>query len=722
MRITRIEASNILSFARFELNLDSHSTVIVGPNGAGKSNLIKLVDLVTAGMLWADVQTQVPGLHELLEGYATARFRGARPDEETEVRVSVDLSEGRERELLVAYVQAAVYTSLANATQGWDIGYLERWADTHLTWERIAAFGDGAIVMRHPGYQGGQWWYEYEFTHQATTFVWTVGPFGAAEGIVRKGAVPTSRKSVAERLWSAPQSPQEKPGPPVDSFRLEQLLPGEDEQLVLKVEGPQQWPGPRLFRRFAEIAGITEPVPGGRQYSFARVLRRSLETSLRVVSVPTALDGGQIPHAIPGRYAWDDMYAVLPARDPGLLPLRLFRLKNGSATERTRYAAVQELFSRLGPGRHLDLTFDVTPPPAAQPSLMTNAPTSPQAENPRPIGVTVLVEHDDAGVELPIQLTGAGTQEALVLAEALADAAGSVVILDEPALNLQPGWQALIRNLLSTATGQFITITHSPQLVPAGSADDLMRIARLTRTSQSGTLAFRLGHDPSARETARLVKELASMEARSLLFAMGVILVEGETEEGALPIWCARSNVARTRYGPDYHHLEFYSVGGESHFEVFLSYLHGFAVPWVALCDGHAFTPGKHNIMCQVVAASAGTSELPAFISKEVPKISAMNADAFGRLVARAGEEGIYTVARGWTLDDKDAGVSGDESFEAFVEDEHPGALERAKREVGTSKVRQGRWVAERYTCPPAIGDFYGRVLDRFGLAEQPIA
>ena len=52
--------------------------------------------------------------------------------------------------------------------------------------------------------------------------------------------------------------------------------------------------------------------------------------------------------------------------------------------------------------------------------------------------------------------------------------------------------------------------------------------------------------------------------------------------------------------------------------------------------------------------------------------------------------------------------MSGDESFEFFIEGILPGELAKAEAEVGRSKsLREGRRLAENNPCPPQIEDLY---------------
>jgi predicted ATP-dependent endonuclease of OLD family len=159
------------------------------------------------------------------------------------------------------------------------------------------------------------------------------------------------------------------------------------------------------------------------------------------------------------------------------------------------------------------------------------------------------------GHDLPIKFAGAGLWEALLLSATLPEAAGLVAMLDEPARNLHPTLQRRLLAEISGAPGQFILTTHSPYLVPLEPADNAPGIVRFD-ASHAATRSRRFSptDEPGG---AQLRKELAeSADARALLFAQAVILVEGGTELGALSEWFAKSDTAVRRGAPDALNLE----------------------------------------------------------------------------------------------------------------------------------------------------------------------
>ena len=113
------------------------------------------------------------------------------------------------------------------------------------------------------------------------------------------------------------------------------------------------------------------------------------------------------------------------------------------------------------------------------------------------------------------------------------------MILDEPALNLHPTWQHILRASFRTFPGQLILVTHSAELVPMSDERGLASIVRLESAS-SATRAHRLPANTDPQTAAKIARVFTlSADARALIFARGAVLLEGETELGALPGWFA---------------------------------------------------------------------------------------------------------------------------------------------------------------------------------------
>jgi len=481
---------------------------------------------------------------------------------------------------------------------------------------------------------------------------------------------------------------------------------------------------------------------GGQQaFPLAHVLALSLDDGLITLGEQfRGLGIGGTPPQQAGPYAWEALVSPLRSRAPWMLPMRLFELKNGSPPQRARYRAIQKTFTDLAPGRAFDVKFQAVDLERMNPAIVGAgqlaifAATGAEGDGPqsRPgAAVTVVVDRSSAAGlhpdDLPIQLHGAGTWEVLVIAEALVEAEDRFVILDEPALTLHPTWQRALRSRIQNAPGTFLVVTHSADLVPMASAAQLTQLVRIENEG-GATQAHRFPSDLEDEEIARIIREFSlSTDAVSLLFARGVVLLEGDTERGALPKWFESCPAAGSDMTPDDLDLAFFSVGGDKNFRTLVTVLNALAIPWVLICDGAVFDVRKRpHIFEQVLAPGAQTNDLRNYLDQFDPDPSkrAMDTGVF-EYEKRVGQtHGVFTLADGWTTRAKNTKPEtppDDESFEAFLERVAPGKLKDAKDAVGDSKVRRGLWVAENVPCPPEVSDLYQEiitVLQQRGLAS----
>jgi hypothetical protein len=247
------------------------------------------------------------------------------------------------------------------------------------------------------------------------------------------------------------------------------------------------------FRAAASLLGFGVSGAMGQQaYGLSRALRICFAEGVVVLGEQfRGLGvGGTIPWRA-GVYPWELVAGPVPAQDPGFLPLWLFRLKNGAtARDREIFASVQRQFERLAQGRSFDITFaaaqapvPVTGPIGAGQVAIAGGEGDDRSHAGSIITVVGWNKADDGSAgrrERPIQLFGAGTWEALVLAEALARCAGRLTVFDEPAATLHPTWQTALRSELRAAAGQIALITHSPKLAPMDTLADLRRLVRIS--------------------------------------------------------------------------------------------------------------------------------------------------------------------------------------------------------------------------------------------------
>jgi hypothetical protein len=248
-------------------------------------------------------------------------------------------------------------------------------------------------------------------------------------------------------------------------------------------------------------------------------------------------------------------------------------------------------------------------------------------------------------------------------------------------------------------------------------AGDLTRLLRISNDG-GGSRCRRLPRELGAGDVAKITQDFAlSADARALLFSRGAVIVSGPTEHGALPIWCAKSKAAEDLGAPAVRDIGFYSAPGDSGFRTILSVLHGFGIPWVVVCDGKSFdveTNWSNHIFRQIEQAGVDLPELKRFTEREGSggkDQRLMTQALWDEQVTLGACHGVYTLTTGWT--------GNGEAIEAFIEGAAPGKLAEAETEVGKSKIRKGRWVAQQTDCPPEVDDVYRQIIAALRLGTD---
>ena len=534
----------------------------------------------------------------------------------------------------------------------------------------ISPLCHGRLVMMLDARPPARWAMVYEFDFDDKTYHIGVYGRGVAMGSIVEGQADLDRVIQTYRTLEV----NEKMAPSSETWEpvsLSDMLPGGGESVAWEIGTPSGGEMLPLTLELARSLGLA--ADNSRPPDIWWVLRDILGRSLAVTA--------NLRRPPKTTYTLAEAQSGLTVEDAGDLPLELYRRKVGAPEAREAYAQLQERFLSMT-GRRLDIRSDH--------QLVLGSDDSQEAV------LVVEPQVESTSGWIPIENAGAGLWEALVVLAAALPEPGRVVLLDEPATHLHSTWQRLLVQYLKSLN-QVVLITHSAFLVPSETLEDLRRVVRLVPTAE-GTRAVGIGQQTVPEGwRARWRQILAgSTDARSVLFTRGVILVEGETELGALRRWFNDPAVIGSEgAGLDVHNLMVLSVDGDWNFGPHVSYLHTMGVPWVILADGPALAPAYKNGLLRAFAFDETTGERVLTLVGDQPS----ETGPFEEWQHFWRRNGVLTVASTFGIkgsgekhaaDAKDSG-----EIERFLRQLDEELWTTVKSEV-TSKVRRGYVFAER--------------------------
>ncbi|MGB6500837.1 MAG: AAA family ATPase [Thermoplasmata archaeon] len=598
MKITRIEAQNFLSIGVPGLLLPDLEdyTIIVGPNASGKTTLFRALEFV-GGVFTRTVLTPEPFRHNFDPAAEPILKIGVKFSEEervlladlavaaakTEARFASkpDIDNNVAREIageLLHYLRGPFAELFSEKTYFHVRGQDKRMNPLNYFIEFVTT--DGSIFLTHNGLTRSNLlvtgWQQINLGEALVKELEAIYPGILGIGAAKKPLTVAQMSDFGEKVgigWLLARFHSNDPYPAIMSslgvnFNQYDGQPGTAGSDIAKIRT-------YLERRSYALGGIDLINLAAQifQYSLARLSdARSAPTSnplppISKIDPETSLvDGSSVADS-------------------------LFRLKNSPLpAERGRFRILAEAFREFF-NFDVDVVVEthsvqpgaITSSSGALPLAWVDGKVAVQPE-PKPVDVNVAsLRWSDEKTEFPLGVAAAGLYEALLVLFTAICRENSIVLLDEPALNLHPTKQRALVDLISKVSpelgNQVFLVTHSPNLVNAREGLSVIRF-----DSKGGdTVTYRLL--PTADETAdRVIRTLERFPRLvAALFAKKVVLVEGGGEEAALPVW-----FEKLESGSDLpsRGIEFIDVGGVKGFDAHVRVLQAWGVPYRIVADG----------------------------------------------------------------------------------------------------------------------------------------
>jgi predicted ATP-dependent endonuclease of OLD family len=305
------------------------------------------------------------------------------------------------------------------------------------------------------------------------------------------------------------------------------------------------------------------------------------------------------------------------------LALYLHKLRNGNREEKRTFTEINELFFYIAKARlDLRIQFLSENQNYNQPNSSLDLASSPIINNNKKdeVKFTILVTKNGGNNEIPLEYSGAGIQELVLLISLLKipSSEGCILLLDEPAVNLHPIMQKKLLNAFKNIVNdkeqseqninknQIFIISHSSHFIPKEkfSSKSVKRI--YLNDSDYSAISSEIKEENVDNIISMLRMTNFSDNLISSLFAACVILCEGDNDYLALPIWFEKYKKGENSLH-DYN-LILVPLDGWERIEYAISFLESFNIPYVALLDPDTMLNGNKSIFKKLGLGIPGLS------------------------------------------------------------------------------------------------------------------
>ncbi len=289
----------------------------------------------------------------------------------------------------------------------------------------------------------------------------------------------------------------------------------------------------------------------------------------------------------------------------GSLASILFNLKNGRPKDKQKFEKIREKFHKIFSNLELDVI----------------------KENDE-----IKIHTQKSGVESTTYFIGAGILESLLLITHIIAHKGKIIIVDHPELHLHPhAARSLAAVIDESKDMQIILITHSPYFIKIDKTHKIFRFVQENAQTKIFTLPDKFFNDIDYLK----FEHLLDVDSRELFFARKVLLVEGPTEYGAIPIFAKK-----LWYPFDENGISIINVNGKSNFSIFAQLCESFQIPYLMLADGDAEEelrkiPIKYRREKTYILKQDFEAILPETLRQDAQKVVGNSKPRIGKYVAK---------------------------------------------------------------------------------------
>ena len=273
------------------------------------------------------------------------------------------------------------------------------------------------------------------------------------------------------------------------------------------------------------------------------------------------------------------------AADGSNLSSFLLGLKTSPApADRERFESIREAFKGVFAPEKLRLDVILERPEH-------EADTVGKPHLRRTFAAPTAVIADESGEQFPAADAGAGVRESIYMLALVLGSRDSVILLDEPSINMHPGLaRAILGEICGNDGNQILITTHSPAIVGFMAFEKSSKVLYVRNAGSSSTVRALDGESFERFDRDR--RRLRHLIDPAIFFAKCVVLVEGPSDQSLLAGVAEYKANEDQKYNLARRNIAILNINGEGNFGKYIYLLDAYEIPYVILADRD---DGKHK-------------------------------------------------------------------------------------------------------------------------------